>query len=78
MKTSAIIFCTPDAKASARGLAVSATGEHPGCTNTDGQMGMAWWNNLAPIDRGFWLLVSNSAAPADAWEAFKASEDFTF
>lgn len=68
---------TSDVKASARGLAVSATGEHPGCTNIYAHMGMTWWNNLAPIERGFWLLVSNSAVPADAWEAFKASDEFT-
>lgn len=38
----------------------------------DAHAGMAWWNSLHPADRLHWLNVAGSAAPGDAWEAFKA------
>lgn len=50
---------------------------HPGNTcatpSNDGALGMAWWNSLAPIDRGYWLRCAGSAVPADAWAYYKAS-----
>lgn len=42
-------------------------------TSNDGALGMAWWNGLAPIDRGYWLRCAGSAVPADAWAYYKAS-----
>jgi len=39
----------------------------------DAQRGMQWWNALTPLERAMWLRIADSAAPADAWAAFKAS-----
>ncbi len=33
--------------------------------------GMAWWNNCTEPERAQWLKKANSAAPADAWQAFR-------
>lgn len=34
--------------------------------------GMAWWNGLTTVERSDWMKISGSAAPVDAWFAFKA------
>ena len=38
----------------------------------DAELGMAWWNALAPERRRHWLDVAGSARPADAWAAFQS------
>ena len=40
---------------------------------TDAQLGMAWFNALTEIERGFWLHKADTAVPADAWAFFKLS-----
>ena len=40
----------------------------------DARAGMAWFNALAPAERSYWLMVSESARPADAWRAFQTWE----
>ena len=37
----------------------------------DEAAGIAWWNTRTPSERARWLSVAGSAAPADAWAAFK-------
>jgi len=39
----------------------------------DEAAGISWWNGLTSGTRRHWLNVSNSATPADAWTAYKAS-----
>ena len=36
--------------------------------------GMAWWNNLRPFDRAYWLSEAGSAAPVDAWNAYQQKQ----
>jgi len=36
--------------------------------------GMAWWNSLTVTQRDHWLKQAGSAAPADAWQAFRTSQ----
>lgn len=38
----------------------------------DDDLGMAWWNMLGEDDRAAWLEHAGSAAPVDAWRAFKS------
>jgi hypothetical protein len=38
----------------------------------DAELGMRWWNGLAPARRRHWLDVAGSARPADAWAAFQS------
>lgn len=40
----------------------------------DALAGLAWWNDLEPQQRAWWLQQAQSAVPADAWEEFKARE----
>lgn len=49
-------------------------------TNKDAEKGMAWWNDLSESDRLYWLGLSGSASPADAWEWFKRArpEELSF
>ena len=40
--------------------------------------GMAWWNNLKPIERVCWLTTAGHACSvADAWAAYKRSQGIT-
>ena len=40
--------------------------------------GMAWWNNLKPIERAYWLTTAGHArSVADAWAAYKRSQGLT-
>ena len=38
----------------------------------DAELGMRWWNGLAPARRRHWLDVAGSARPAAAWAAFQS------
>lgn len=40
----------------------------------DALAGLAWWNDLQPHERAYWLQQAGSAVPADAWEEYKARE----
>jgi len=39
----------------------------------DEQAGMEWWNALTEAQRARWLRAAGSAAPAEAWVAYKCS-----
>ena len=41
----------------------------------DEQAGMNWWNGLTETERAHWLRQAGSAAPANAWEAFKRQRE---
>ena len=45
----------------------------PDTTDLDAQAGMNWWNRATEAERREWCARAGSAAPADAWAAFKAS-----
>lgn len=36
---------------------------------------MRWYNSLSPTERAHWHEVAGSAAPTDAWAAWKATRD---
>ncbi len=41
--------------------------------NPDGEIGMAWWNNLSRSERKQWMeAASNTGRAADAWAVYKA------
>jgi hypothetical protein len=39
----------------------------------DAERGMRWWNELPEYSRSAWLKHVDSARPADAWAAYKAT-----
>jgi hypothetical protein len=39
--------------------------------STDGELGMAWWNNLTEPERTRWSRLAGTGRTADAWELFK-------
>lgn len=45
----------------------------PTAALVDALRGMEWWNGLTRAERSRWLQIADSATPADAWQAFKAS-----
>ena len=62
------------------GFTIVAT--QPSQKPTTGQLaGMAWWNNLSPDARRFWIEEAScgrrlwDVSPADAWEAFKGVQE---
>lgn len=42
----------------------------------DERQGMNWWNNATRSERRYWLDIAKSARPADAWQAFKKSNEY--
>ena len=44
----------------------------PMAQEEDAELGMAWYNGLSRAERLFWHRIAGSAAPADAWAAWKA------
>jgi len=40
------------------------------------ESGMEWWNGLTEPQRGHWLMMAASAAPADARRAFLLAEEY--
>lgn len=40
----------------------------------DEAAGMAWWNSLGEIARGYWLSRANCGTVADAYAAFKRDQ----
>ena len=41
----------------------------------DEAAGIAWWNSLDQAERGHWLHKTVAGTAAEAWEAFKASQE---
>lgn len=41
----------------------------------DEAAGVAWWNGLSEPARAAWMLLADSAVPADAWALFKANPE---
>lgn len=42
---------------------------------SDGLLGMAWWNGLTERERIDWMArAGNTGVAADAWEAFKRAQ----
>ena len=39
--------------------------------HADATRGIAWWNNLSPATRAYWLERAQSAVPAHAWHYAK-------
>lgn len=37
----------------------------------DALAGMAWYNSISRAERAYWHQLARSAAPADAWEAYR-------
>jgi hypothetical protein len=44
---------------------------------SDEAIGTAWWNSLTEADSALWLRVAGSAAPADAWKAYRHSSEMS-
>lgn len=40
----------------------------------DPRQGMAWWNAMTEDDRSYWLHMTDSARPADAYDVFLLAE----
>lgn len=41
----------------------------------DAIAGMNWFNSLTRAERRYWLDAAGSSVPADAWDAFKHSQE---
>jgi hypothetical protein len=60
-----------------RRMRALASREAPGAAHidADAELGMTWWNGLSERERAEWLRIADSAAPADAWRAYKAAKE---
>jgi len=43
----------------------------------DPHQGITWWNEMTEDERSYWLEVTGSARPADAYDAFLLAEAYS-